>query len=261
MSYPDAGTPRNVIVAYSPFSPEFNFLHRGHEPSAETFLYLNIRNPLVRPETPSLFAGTSRLRIPSHVEPPEPSKPRDSPTKSASSLPDDNAPDMQNAEPDQDKDSGEVGDPGDMAQKAKSHEHPVSEELRQETQPPETLEKPPEKSSAEQARSAAATEMPAKTHESSVDDFDLNVFFRDVFKMPFDALSAVNGARENINVFYLMCPEDDTTVQAERQVIVEFLKKNESVIYSNRLEEDWERFVRTLNQGVVLVKSSLALCV
>lgn len=235
-----------MIVAYSPFSPELSFLNQGPEPSAETFIYLNIRGHLAHPEKSSLFARTSRPQIPAHVESP---KPRSSLEQNTDSLPDDSPLDTQNIESDQDSDSDKVGDTAE----AKSHEHPVPVELRKETQPPKAPEKPPEGNSAEEACSTAATEVSATTQELSVEHFDVNVFFRDVFKMPFDVLSAVNGAKENTNVFYLMCPGQDTTVQAEREVILEFLKKNESVIYSNRLEEDWERFVRTLSQGVVLV--------
>lgn len=246
VSYPEKGTPRNVIVAYSPFSPEFSFLNQGREPSAETFIYLNIRGHLAHPEKSSLFARTSRPQIPAHVESP---KPRGSLEQNTDSLPDNSPLDTQNIESDQDSDSDKVGD----AAEAKSHEHPVPVESRKETQPPKAPEKPPEGNSAEETGSTAATEVSATTQELSVEHFDVNVFFRDVFKMPFDVLSAVNGAKENTNVFYLMCPGQDTTVQAEREVILEFLKKNESVIYSSRLEEDWERFVRTLSQGVVLV--------
>lgn len=101
-------------------------------------------------------------------------------------------------------------------------------------------------------------ELPAKTHELSVENFDVDTFFKDVFKMSFDILSTTNGVKAGSEVFYLMCPTQEPTVQDERGVVVEFLKKNRAVIFSNRLEEDWERFVRTINRGVVLVSCPIS---
>lgn len=95
--------------------------------------------------------------------------------------------------------------------------------------------------------------VPRKLQELSVENFDMDVFFENVFKMTFDVLAANNGPEKGFSqVFYLMCPPEDA-VQKECEVLIEFLKKHRAVIFSNRLEEDWERFARTINRGVVVV--------
>lgn len=88
----------------------------------------------------------------------------------------------------------------------------------------------------------------------SVANFDVDDYFRNVFKMTFDVLATNNGVEKGrVKVFYLMCPPENKLAQDECGIIVEFLKKHEAVIFSSRLEEDWERFVRTINRGIVLV--------
>lgn len=278
VSYPRPNTPRNLIIAYSPFSPEFSYLNKGPGPSSQTFLHLNLRNPMSRPEKSSVFAKISQSQIPVHVEQPEQSerpntpKPHDSPRQSASAVSEEpaiDAKDKQDAQEirdtkdKQDKHPDELGDSIITV----SHEPAVLQESQKQPQPAKAFEQPSEQPSGQplDQNNEEDIDMPtftevSATNEISVEDFDVNNFFRDVFKMPFDTLSSINGSRGNIKIFYLMCPEEDTTVQAEREVLVEFLKKNESVIFSNRLEEDWDRFVRTLNQGVVLVKSILSIC-
>lgn len=288
VAYPEPGTPRNVIIAYSPFSPEFGYLHRGNEPSAQTFLYLNLRNPMSRPANSSFFAKISQSQIPVHVDKPErpntlklPGTPNpcDSPKQSARPLSDkpplneqaaegtkktQGKQDMHDIKVSQDKDSEEHGD----TIMAESPDPPVLQESQKEPQIAEASEQPPDQSlrqlpgqSIEEESAVAPSTAVSMANEISVEDFNVNNFFRDVFKMPFETLSSINGSRASVNVFYVMCPGEDTTVQAEREVLLEFLKKNESVIYSNRLEEDWERFVRTLNKGIVLVKSTLSFIV
>ena len=95
--------------------------------------------------------------------------------------------------------------------------------------------------------------VPQEPQELSVENFDMDVFFKNVFKMTFDVLAANNGPEKGFSqVFYLMCPPEDA-VQKECEVLIEFLKKHRAVIFSNRLDEDRERFARTINRGVVVV--------
>lgn len=93
-----------------------------------------------------------------------------------------------------------------------------------------------------------------KAQQLSVGNFDVDDYFRDVFKMTFDMLATNNGVEKGrAQVFYLMCPPDNASAQDECGIMIEFLKKHKAVIFSSRLEEDWERFVRTINRGGVLV--------
>lgn len=123
-------------------------------------------------------------------------------------------------------------------------------------------EKPQQKQAAKGHREEATTETPVQESQAplSVENFDVDVFFRDVFKMTFDTLATIDGMEKGkAQVFYLMCPPEDASIQDECGVLIEFLKRHRGVVFSNRfVEEDWERFVRTVNQGVVVVCSTPA---
>lgn len=121
-------------------------------------------------------------------------------------------------------------------------------------------EKLQQKQTAKSHREEAITETPVEESQAPlfVENFDVDVFFRDVLKMTFDTLATIDGMEKGrAQVFYLMCPPEDASIQDECGVLIEFLKKHGGVVFSNRfVEEDWERFVRTINQGVVVVCST-----
>lgn len=84
---------------------------------------------------------------------------------------------------------------------------------------------------------------------------DLDAFFREQFSVTYDLLASVNDAKKPMKaqVFYLMFPAESEVVQQEYELMHEFLKRHNAVTYSSRLPEDWERFARTIQKGVVLV--------
>lgn len=164
--------------------------------------------------------------------------------------------------PDDDSDENYVHDQGETREQVASHKQTLSDkdEALKIAQSQETSEKQLERDkTVDTTASTPGTELPAKLYELSVENFDVDDFFRNVFKMSFDILSATNGGRAGPEVFYLMCPTQDKAVEAECGVVIEFLKKNKAVIFSNRLEEDWERFVRSINRGVVLVSYPISI--
>ncbi|KAF7166924.1 hypothetical protein CNMCM6106_002539 [Aspergillus hiratsukae] len=87
---------------------------------------------------------------------------------------------------------------------------------------------------------------------------DLDAFFGEQFSVTYDLLASVNDAKKptKAQVFYLMFPAESEVVQQEYELMHEFLKKHNAVTYSNRLPEDWERFARTIQKGVVLAHES-----
>ncbi|RHZ72359.1 hypothetical protein CDV55_106049 [Aspergillus turcosus] len=87
---------------------------------------------------------------------------------------------------------------------------------------------------------------------------DLDVFFREQFSVTYDLLASVNDAKKptKAQVFYLMFPAESEVVQQEYELMHEFLKRHKAVTYSSRLPEDWERFARTIQKGVVLAHES-----
>ncbi|OJJ43234.1 hypothetical protein ASPZODRAFT_136444 [Penicilliopsis zonata CBS 506.65] len=56
------------------------------------------------------------------------------------------------------------------------------------------------------------------------------------------------------NVFYVLYPIEDEKVDAEYKALVQFLKSHKAVVFSSRIDEDWEKFALTvpIYQGVVL---------
>lgn len=123
----------------------------------------------------------------------------------------------------------------------------------------------PQEQSMETDEPAPVQEIPSaqqqlQQQQLSVANFDVDDYFSSVFKITFDVFATNNGVEKGrAQVFYLMCPPENTLAQDECGIIVEFLKKHEAVIFSSRLEEDWERFVRTINRGVVLVCCALSI--
>lgn len=81
--------------------------------------------------------------------------------------------------------------------------------------------------------------------------------FQEHFEFTYNELVEVNTfnkADRYARAFYLMFPEN---VQTEYELMVLFLRKNKAIIYSNRTEDDWEKFSGTAQNGTVLVSVTL----
>ncbi|OAT10184.1 chromo domain-containing protein Chp1p [Blastomyces gilchristii SLH14081] len=77
---------------------------------------------------------------------------------------------------------------------------------------------------------------------------DIVSIFRERFGITYDELSIVNTSR-TARSFYLYFPRE---VEDEFQLVLLFLKHYDMVSFSNRIEGDWERFVKTVTTGTVL---------
>jgi chromo domain-containing protein 1 len=88
---------------------------------------------------------------------------------------------------------------------------------------------------------------------------DLDEIFRRDFGITFETLATLSSMEkaQRVEMFYLWFPEESESVRNERDLIESFLKKHTTLLYSNRYEMDWERFVtickKNSMQGVVLV--------
>lgn len=86
---------------------------------------------------------------------------------------------------------------------------------------------------------------------------DLDATFKERFGITFRDLATVQGPEgpRLVHIFYLMFPLDDGIIQQECEVIMAFLKSGgrDPVIYSNRQQDDWKKFIRSSSDGVVLV--------
>ncbi|OJD25442.1 hypothetical protein ACJ73_03188 [Blastomyces percursus] len=77
---------------------------------------------------------------------------------------------------------------------------------------------------------------------------DIVSIFRERFGITYDELSIVNTSK-NARSFYLHFPRE---AEDEFQQVLLFLKHYDMVFFSNRIEGDWERFVKTVTTGTVL---------
>ncbi|KKK18710.1 hypothetical protein ARAM_001211 [Aspergillus rambellii] len=90
---------------------------------------------------------------------------------------------------------------------------------------------------------------------------DMDELFRRAFDMTFDVLSNPSGTKkmQRVEMFYLWFPGDSELIRTERELMMTFLKKYTSLVYSHCVEDDWEKFVTTCKkniQGVVLFHES-----
>ncbi|OJK01169.1 hypothetical protein ASPACDRAFT_25704 [Aspergillus aculeatus ATCC 16872] len=102
---------------------------------------------------------------------------------------------------------------------------------------------------------------PALQQKKSLTDDELNLktIFKKQFKVNFETLVKVNaGSKTQLaKALYLMYPEDPIHAE-EFQLLAEFLKYYNPVIYSSQYEGDWEKFARTVSTGVVFFHESFA---
>ncbi|EAW08490.1 putative Chromo domain protein Chp1p [Aspergillus clavatus NRRL 1] len=87
---------------------------------------------------------------------------------------------------------------------------------------------------------------------------DLDLFFKEKLGITYDVLATVNGQVKALptDVFYLMFPLGSEIVQSECKLLEAFLKQHNALTYSSYHPNDWERFARTLNTGIVLAHES-----
>jgi chromo domain-containing protein 1 len=79
------------------------------------------------------------------------------------------------------------------------------------------------------------------------------------FKITFDDLAKLGAAVKGgkADMFYVWFPDDSEMVRRERDAMESFLKLHTGLLYSNRVEGDWEKFVATSRKanmpGAILV--------
>lgn len=82
---------------------------------------------------------------------------------------------------------------------------------------------------------------------------DIARVFREHFEITYNELAEVNTfdkTNRHAHAFYLVFPDH---VKAEYELMVLFLQKYKTLIYSNRNEDDWDKFSRTIKSGTILV--------
>lgn len=121
------------------------------------------------------------------------------------------------------------------------------------------------RSSNEQKQSNAGQPLPMKVPDpapgtSLVAQSSVDVYMDNVFKTNFNitmqelARVADSGAGSTASIFYLQFPLDDPECyEQEYKLMEEFLKAHKMIVWSNRNRADWGKFVNNAKQGVVLV--------
>jgi hypothetical protein len=112
----------------------------------------------------------------------------------------------------------------------------------------------PEKPKSIKAQHPSTSSSDAKMAASpdggqSAVEIDLDLFFREQFRITFDELATVQG-KGVAGMTFLMFPVD---AHEELTLLSEYLRRHQVVIFSNRFSEDWERFVKVVKEGIVLV--------
>jgi len=112
----------------------------------------------------------------------------------------------------------------------------------------------PEKPKSIKAQHPSTSSSDAKMAASpdggqSAVEIDLDLFFREQFRITFDELATVQG-KGVAGMTFLMFPTD---AQGELALLSEYLRRHQVVIFSNRVLEDWERFAKVVTEGIVLV--------
>ncbi|KAL4802784.1 hypothetical protein BDV18DRAFT_61155 [Aspergillus unguis] len=92
---------------------------------------------------------------------------------------------------------------------------------------------------------------------------DLDVLFRDKFGITFQKLASFGRLDKKVQmetIFYVWFPDDSRQVENEKELILEFLHKHTSLLFSNNVDVHWSRFVNIVRkktmQGVVLFHES-----
>ncbi|KAL2868736.1 putative Chromo domain protein Chp1p [Aspergillus lucknowensis] len=76
---------------------------------------------------------------------------------------------------------------------------------------------------------------------------DLDDVFHKTFGITFDKLATINSTDkpQRAEMFYIWFSEDSELVRTERDLMESFLKKRTDMLYTSRVEGDWEKFVAT----------------
>ncbi|KAL6237187.1 hypothetical protein BDW75DRAFT_92725 [Aspergillus navahoensis] len=99
--------------------------------------------------------------------------------------------------------------------------------------------------------------------ESAAARVDLNKLFLNEYGITFEELATIGGTdkkAQRAKVFYVWYPEDSQIVRDEKELLTRFLKIHTRLLFSNSVSVDWERFTTMVNentmQGVVLFHES-----
>ncbi|KAI9372168.1 hypothetical protein BJX61DRAFT_459966 [Aspergillus egyptiacus] len=96
---------------------------------------------------------------------------------------------------------------------------------------------------------------PANTGAGTDADADLDTYFRTHYGITFEALTAPPGTdkSQRVDMFYIWFPEDSEEVREEADNMRKFLRrqKHSTILFSTRVEEDWERFLMACRKGIM----------
>ncbi|KAL4889947.1 hypothetical protein BDV59DRAFT_100581 [Aspergillus ambiguus] len=120
-----------------------------------------------------------------------------------------------------------------------------------------SLGEPMDISRGNERRATASAQSVKTPKELFVSSADLNKIFWERFGITFKMLASIGKPKPGSGgCFYIWAPKGNQAVEEEYELLHRFLKLNNAAIYSNRIEEDWERFLHVQN-GVILLHESL----
>jgi chromo domain-containing protein 1 len=108
-------------------------------------------------------------------------------------------------------------------------------------------------------RAAHPTQAPAPDGSNLDATPDLDELLYSKFGISFKKLATISNTDkpQRAEMFFVWFPGDSELVRNEKELILAFLRKHTSLLFSNSVDVDWERFVAMVKkntmQGVVLV--------
>lgn len=241
-----------ILLAYPPGSPDFNFLDADASWSERGYLHLTLRGPLgpmarlnsgakiyphLREMNNTSTGGNLRpVNVPRGVKPSRSIGVAQENTKPSTSLPTLDLPDTSICTPHSSSNSPTTSIVSSKSAVQKAI--PSTESMN---------------------HNAGPTQAPAPDGSNLRTAPDLDELLYSKFGISFKKLATISNTDkpQRAEMFFVWFPDDSELVRNEKELILTFLKKHTSLLFSNSVDVDWERFVTMVKkntmQGVVLV--------
>ncbi|PYH99931.1 hypothetical protein BO71DRAFT_341857 [Aspergillus ellipticus CBS 707.79] len=251
---------QNVLIAYSPHSPEFRSLSQGFQGQSDASLLLVVRNSLGPLE--QLMSKTTDQVSTSHE--PEICA-RERPGQHQADDEEDTS--MTVSHVDQEEMSSREDPPvrpTEMTKYFSTQESslvPLDDTVlasQDDTDPLKNNHQEPREPMEMNQRQFLGPALSEQQLISALATADLKVLFKHSFGVSYEVLVNVNAV-DRVQVaeaFFLMFPQGSGALHQEFLTLQAFLKTRNPVIYSCYQQDDWEKFARTVTVGVVLFHES-----
>ncbi|KAL4782509.1 hypothetical protein BJX76DRAFT_332418 [Aspergillus varians] len=257
IAYINSSRRNEVLLAYPPRSPNFSFLDAGPE---KGYLNLTLRNPLgpidrLRPSAksnhPHLEEVNNTFKS-AHVEPNIVSAPGVVKLSRSFDAAKENIGQFSTASPTLDSPDEHIHSPSFPSPiiRVPTDKPLVQRAIHPSTEPMDLGARPTQAST------------PSNVGSNFGAALNLDELFSSEFGITFAKLATIGGTDkpQRAEMVFVWFPEDSELIRAEKELMMAFLKNHTTLLYSNSVGVDWERFVTMVKkntmQGVVLFHES-----